>query len=77
MIYWIILEYKVRQSIGKYIMNIYVTSTTKNLGFSQVIIRNITKISLPLLILDVLYMINNKGQRYTEKLSNTKVIENE
>ena len=75
LIYWVILEYKIQQTIGKHIMNIHVISMTKKMDFSQVIIRNVTKISLPLLILDVLYMLNNKSQRYTERLSNTKVIE--
>jgi|TARA_Y100000310_G_scaffold341870_1_gene442624 uncharacterized RDD family membrane protein YckC len=75
LIYWVVLEYRIQQTIGKHIMNIYVISMTKKINFSQIIIRNVTKISLPLLILDILYMLNNKSQRYTEKLSNTKVIE--
>lgn len=75
LLYWILLEYKTQQTIGKYLMNICVMSTNKKFSFLQIIIRNIAKISAPLLILDVAYMFYNNNQRYTEKLSETKVIE--
>ena len=73
--YWVLLEYRTQQTIGKYLMNIYVMSTNKKFSFLQIVIRNIAKISAPLLILDVVYMFYNNNQRYTEKLSETKVME--
>ena len=73
--YWVLLEYRTQQTIGKYLMNIYVMSTNKKFSFLQIVIRNISKISAPLLILDVVYMFYNNNQRYTEKLSETRVME--
>ena len=73
--YWVLLEYRTQQTIGKYLMNIYVMSTNKKFSFLQIVIRNIAKISAPLLILDVVYMFYNNNQRYTEKLSETRVME--
>ncbi|MBI2667206.1 RDD family protein [Candidatus Woesearchaeota archaeon] len=75
LLYWVLLEYRTQQTIGKYLMNIYVMSTSKKFSFLQIVIRNIAKISAPLLILDVVYMFYNNNQRYTEKLSETKVME--
>src|SRR3989344_1074780 len=75
LIYWVSLEYKMGQTAGKYIMNIQVVSTTRNVDFLQILIRNITQISLPLLIIDTIFIFNSNGQRYTERLSNTRVME--
>lgn len=73
--YWAILEYSMRQSIGKMIVGIYV-NTTKKFTFWQFIVRNIPKISSLTIILDSLYMLMTKQhQRYFEKLSNTEVLE--
>ena len=73
--YWAILEYSMRQSIGKMVMGIYV-STTKKFTFWQFIVRNIPKISSLTIILDSLYMLRTRQhQRYFEKLSNTEVLE--
>ena len=74
-LYWTILEYKIQQTIGKALMNLYVQSRTKKLSFTQILLRNITKISAPLLILDTIYMFKTKTLRFTEILSNTYVIE--
>lgn len=75
-LYWAILEYKLQQSVGKMIMNIYVRSKTKNLTFYQCFVRNISKMSLLPLILDCSYMFFKKtNQRYLEKMTNTEVID--
>ncbi|MFH1331728.1 MAG: RDD family protein [archaeon] len=72
--YWAILEYKLRQSIGKMILNIYVKSDEKTLTLSQCIIRNISKISGILLLIDCIGIIGNR-QRFLERISKTRVIE--
>lgn len=75
-LYWAVLEYKIGQSVGKILFNIYVKSQTERLTFGQCFLRNITKVSTPLLILDAAYMILTKGyQRYFEKISRTIVVE--
>ena len=75
--YWSFLEYKFGQSVGKIIMKLSVRSSLrKKLTFTQTTIRNITKLSTILIILDTLYMLYKKGnQRYFEIISKTKVIE--
>ena len=76
-LYWAVLEFKLKQSVGKMLFKIYVRNTKKgNLKFSQCLIRNITKVSLIPIALDSLYMIFTKQhQRYFEKISNTEVID--
>lgn len=73
--YWTILEYKLEQSIGKMLLKIKVISKTRELSLWQCIVRNLTKTSLLFLLLDCLYLLNKKHQRYFEKLSQTRVIE--
>ena len=76
LLYWALLEFTVRQSIGKIITRIYVSSLKKQLTLYQCILRNITKIVTPILIIDTLYaMINKTHQRYFEKISNTEVLQ--
>lgn len=72
--YWAILEYKLRQSIGKMLLNIYVKSDEKTLTLQQCIIRNVSKISGLLLLTDCIGIIGNK-QRFLERLSKTRVVE--
>lgn len=75
-LYWALLEYKIGQSVGKILFNIYVKSQTKQLTFWQCFLRSITKVSTLPLILDASYMLFTRGyQRYFEKLSNTFVSE--
>ena len=74
-LYWAILEYKLRQSVGKLLLGIKVVSTKKTFTFSQCFVRNITKFTSLFLLLDVLYMLFKGGnQRYTEVLSKTEVL---
>ena len=77
-LYWAILEYKERQSVGKWLLRIHVKSTTGTLTFSQCVIRNVTKLGSLFLFLDCLYMIFKKThQRYFETLSKTEVVRGE
>ncbi|HLC85876.1 MAG TPA: RDD family protein [Candidatus Nanoarchaeia archaeon] len=75
--YFAALELKTKQTLGKIIMNIYVTSTDKTeLTLSQAILRNITKPFTLVLIIDVLYMIFKRtNQRLFEVFSRTQVVE--
>ncbi len=75
LIYWIILEYRLQQTIGKIIMNIQVVSETKSLTLSQVFLRNLTKVSTLLLVIDSLPLIFNKQKRIFDRLANTMVVE--
>ena len=72
--YWAILEYSMRQSIGKMVFGIYVNAPKKTTLWPFVL-RNLTKVSSFTLGLDVLYMlITRQHQRYFEKMSNTEVL---
>ena len=74
-LYWSMLEYSIQQSIGKILFRIKVMSTNKRkLSFWQCLVRNITKISTIVLLIDSLYMIKSHHLRYFEKISSTKVI---
>jgi uncharacterized RDD family membrane protein YckC len=77
LIYWTYLEYTFGQSIGKIIFGLEIKNTTnKKLKISQVLLRNVTKLSTLLISIDTLYMLfSRKHQRYTEKLSRTFVTE--
>lgn len=75
-LYWAILEYKIGQSVGKILFNIYVKSQTNQLTFWQCFLRNVTKVSTFPLILDASYMIFTRSyQRFFEKMSRTFVVE--
>ncbi|MBS3171843.1 RDD family protein [Candidatus Woesearchaeota archaeon] len=77
-LYWALLEFFLKQSIGKALLNIYVRSTEKELKFWQCIVRNLSKINTLLLIIDSLNIIFRKDyQRYLEKISNTEVVDGE
>lgn len=75
-LYWAVLEYLLKQSIGKMLFRIYVKSKDKELKFWQCIVRNLTKASLLILVLDSFSIIINKdSQRYFEKISHTEITE--
>jgi len=73
-LYWAVLEFKISQSIGKMVMGIKVISTKDKLTFSQCIIRNLTKISTLLLLLDTAYMFKSGNQRFLDTIANTQVV---
>tara|TARA_Y100000310_G_C20533242_1_gene739570 strand:+ start:624 stop:1079 length:456 start_codon:yes stop_codon:yes gene_type:complete len=73
LLYWTFLEWKFNQSVGKMLLRIQVFP--KKINFNQAMLRNVTKLSTFILVLDVVYMFVTKGnQRFFEKLSNTMVI---
>jgi len=76
-LYFIILDYKLNQTIGKMIMNIFVTPT--KITKSQAVIRSLGAFfmfTFPIMtLIDGIYVYFNKGQRLFEKLSNTKTVE--
>ncbi len=79
-LYFVMLESKMSQSIGKMLMKIYVVSDNKILKKWQLLTRNIVFIPIfpfvLLWILDPLFMFFTKtNQRLTEVLSKTKVVE--
>lgn len=74
-LYWAIFEYLFGQSIGKMLIHIQVISLNKTLKFSQTLIRNISKITSILVLLDCLNIVFSKtNQRFLEKISKTQVI---
>ena len=77
-LYWAILEYKIQQTLGGMILGIKIKSENRELSFLQAFIRNITKISVVLLLLDSIKILySDKKQRYSEKWSKTITIEDE
>ena len=73
-LYWALLEYKLSQTPGKMLMKIKVSSLTSTLSFKQCFVRNITKISFPLLLLDTVYMAKSKSQRFFDRLAETEIV---
>lgn len=79
-IYFSILEFKLNQTIGKIIANIYVVSADKELRYWQCLVRNLFLLPfipfILLWIIDPIYVIFNKeNKRFSDILSKTKVIE--
>lgn len=76
LLYFIILEYILRQTLGKIILKIKVASKQKHISLKQIILRNIPKPFILLLIADTAYMLIKKtNERYTEQKSKTFVVE--
>jgi len=74
-LYFIILEHKTGQTLGKILFKIRVVSTTGTLTLRQILIRNITKPFPIVLFVDTLYKFFSKGnQRLFEKFSSTQVV---
>ena len=79
-LYFLMLERKTGQSIGKMMMKVYVVSDSSSLSAWQVLARNIVFIPVfPFVLLwalDPLFMFFTKtNQRLTEILSRTRVVE--
>ena len=79
LVYWTILEWKFQQTPGKVFLKLTVISKKKPISFKQALVRNITKLSTIILIIDCIGIIRNKTtkQRFFEKITNTQVIEEE
>ena len=75
--YWCFLEYKFGQTVGKVIMRTQVSSTNrKKLTLTQIITRNVSKLSTILLVLDTIYLlVKRNDQRFTETIAKTTVVE--
>ena len=77
-IYWVSLEYKIQQTLGGLIFGISARSEKGKLTLAQTILRNITKLSTALLILDAIGIFTSKNkQRFTEKLTKTITLQDE
>jgi len=79
LLYFSILEFKIGQTPGKILLKLHVVSLNKDVRFWQYIIRSLFIIpTVPFIILwiiDPIYIFFNKdNQRFTEKLSRTKVV---
>ena len=79
-LYFTIMEKKLRQSVGKMILNLHVESQTKDLKYWQLLVRSMFLIPVfpfvLLWIIDPLVMLFTKeNQRLSEILSRTKVVE--
>src|SRR3989344_5450695 len=76
LLYFVILEFKYEQTIGKMFFDIYVASEKGDLSMQQIILRNITKPFSIVFIIDVAYMLFKRyNQRLFEVFSNTLVVE--
>ena len=78
--YFVILEGKLGQSIGKILVNIYVASETKEMKFWQLLVRSLFLMPffpfILLWIVDPVFMFFTKdNKRLSEILSKTKVVE--
>jgi len=78
--YFVILEGKLGQSIGKILTHIYVASETKELKFWQLLVRSLFLMPffpfILLWIIDPVFMFFTKdNKRLSEILSKTKVVE--
>lgn len=76
-LYFVIFEKKLRQSVGKMAFNLYVESKTKDLKYWQLIVRSVFFI-FPNIVrfIDFITMLFTKeNQRLLEVLSKTKVVE--
>lgn len=79
-LYFLMLERRMGQTIGKMLMKVYVVSDTENLSSWQLLARNIVFIPIfpfiLLWVLDPLFMFFTKtNQRLSEVLSKTRVVE--
>ena len=79
-LYFLMMERKMQQTIGKMLMKIYVVSDNDSLKTWQLLARNLVFIPIfpfvLLWVLDPLFMFFTKtSQRLTEVLSKTKVVE--
>jgi len=79
LLYFSITEYKVKQTVGKILMNIYVVSTEKKMRYWQCVVRNLFLFPVfpffLLWVIDPVFLLFNKnGQRLSEVISKTRVV---
>ena len=78
LLYFVILQYKLGQTVGMMLLNLHIEP--KEIKLWQALVRNLFIIPVfpffLLWVLDPVYILfNREGQRFTEKLSNTKVVQ--
>ncbi|MBS3151110.1 RDD family protein [Candidatus Woesearchaeota archaeon] len=74
--YWAVLEYKIGQTLGALIFKLRARSLGKGMSFPQAFLRNLTKISVVLLLIDSINILfSEKKQRYFEMFSKTVTLE--
>ena len=71
------MEWRFNQSVGKILLKLTVKNLTKKpVTFTQALVRNLTKLSTIVLLIDCIFIIKSKkNQRYFERLSKTQVTE--
>ncbi len=74
-LYFVILEHKLGQSIGKIVMKIHVVSEQKELKLWQLIVRSLFLIADIIWVVDIIYYLFNKQRRLFEVLSKTRTVE--
>ena len=77
LVYWSFMEWRFNQSVGKILLKLTVKNLTKKpVTFTQALVRNLTKLSTIVLLIDCIFIIKSKkNQRYFERLSKTQVTE--
>jgi len=77
LLYWSFMEWRFNQSVGKILLKLTVRNLTKKpITFTQALVRNLTKLSTIILLIDSIFIIKSKkNQRYFERLSKTQVTE--
>ncbi len=74
--YWAILEYKIGQTLGAMMFKLRAKSLNKGMSFPQAFLRNVSKISVALLLIDSINIFfSEKKQRYFEVISKTATLE--
>jgi len=81
LLYFVILENRLQQTIGKILLNIYIVSDKKKLRFWQVLVRSLFLLpAFPfflLWVIDPLFLFFTKNnQRLSEIISKTRTVEN-
>lgn len=75
-LYFIILEYNLKQSLGKMIMKIYIVSDKKELKIWQLAVRSLFLLVDLIWVIDmVYYAFNKEKRRLLEVLSKTRTVE--
>ena len=74
-LYFVVFEFLFAQTIGKMLWKIKVVSEGEHLKFNQVLVRNLSKFSLLILLIDCLGFLKGTRQRYLDILASTRVVD--
>lgn len=76
LLYFVALEYRLGQSLGKMMMKIYIVSDKKELKIWQVVVRSLFLLVDIIWMIDVIYYVFNKEKRRLfEVLSKTRTVQ--